>query len=54
MKEFSRIELLQGMPIFGGIREDILQLLLELSPSVVVRKNRIEPLGLTAIRKAMA
>jgi CRP/FNR family cyclic AMP-dependent transcriptional regulator len=32
----SRIELLQAMPIFGGIREDILKFLLELSAIVSV------------------
>src|SRR5262252_5692565 len=34
-----RIELLQRMPIFGGIREDILRFLLELCPVVSVRQN---------------
>ena len=35
----ARIALLQGMPIFGGIREDILSFLLDLSPVVLVRKD---------------
>jgi len=35
----SRIELLQRMPIFGGIREDILGFLLELSPVVRVPRD---------------
>jgi len=35
----ARIELLQRMPIFGGIREDTLGFLLELSPVVFVRKD---------------
>lgn len=37
--EQARIELLQAMPIFGGIREDILQLLLALSPVVCVARG---------------
>jgi len=32
----ARIELLQRMPIFGGIRDDALQFLLEQAPTVVV------------------
>ena len=35
----ARIELLQQMPIFGGIRADILQFLLALCPTVSVPKN---------------
>jgi CRP/FNR family cyclic AMP-dependent transcriptional regulator len=35
----ARIELLKRMPIFGGIREDILSFLLEVSPVVSVRAN---------------
>jgi CRP-like cAMP-binding protein len=35
----ARIELLQRMPIFGGIRADILQFLLGLCPVVSVREN---------------
>jgi CRP/FNR family cyclic AMP-dependent transcriptional regulator len=34
-----RIELLQRMPIFGGIREDTLRFVLELAPIVRVRAN---------------
>ena len=36
MQEVPRIELLQRMPIFGGIRADILQFLLGLCPVVAV------------------
>ncbi len=36
----ARIGLLQRMPIFGGIRDDILGFLLELSPVVRVPKDR--------------
>jgi CRP-like cAMP-binding protein len=35
----ARIELLQRMPIFGGIRDDILGFLVELSPVVRVLKD---------------
>ena len=35
----ARIELLQGMPIFGGIRTEILQFLLALGPTVSVPKS---------------
>ena len=35
----ARIELLQGMPIFGGIRADVLQFLLGLCPVVSVPTN---------------
>src|ERR1700704_3990427 len=35
----ARVELLQPMPIFGGIRADILQFLLGLCPVVSVLKN---------------
>jgi CRP/FNR family cyclic AMP-dependent transcriptional regulator len=35
----TRIELLQRMPIFGGVREDVLRFLLELSSVVSVRAN---------------
>ena len=35
----ARVELLQRMPIFGGIRADILQFLLGLCPVVSVLKN---------------
>jgi hypothetical protein len=35
----ARIELLQRMPIFGGIRSDILQFLLTLCPVVFVPAN---------------
>jgi CRP/FNR family cyclic AMP-dependent transcriptional regulator len=35
----SRIELLQGMPIFGAIREDALLYLLDLTRSVTVRAH---------------
>lgn len=38
MKE-ARIELLQHMPIFGGIRADILQFLLVMCPVVSVSEN---------------
>lgn len=34
--EDTRIELLQRMPIFGGIRADVLRFLLELCPAVAV------------------
>ena len=40
MHEASRIELLQRMPIFGGIRADILQFLLDLCPVVPVAMNK--------------
>src|SRR5262245_66625478 len=40
MQEASRIELLQRMPIFGGIRADILQFLLDLCPVVPVAMNK--------------
>ena len=33
----SRIEFLQGMPVFGAIRNDMLEVLLEHAPTVVVR-----------------
>jgi len=33
----ARIELLQRMPIFGGIRDDALQFLLEQAPTITVR-----------------
>src|SRR5438128_10245733 len=39
--QHSRIELLQRMPIFGGIREDILKFLLDLSPIVCVKKGDV-------------
>ena len=39
MMDEARIRLLQRMPIFGGIREDILELLLSLSPIVSVSKG---------------
>ncbi len=35
----TRVQLLQRMAIFGGIREDILGFLLEVAPVVLVRKN---------------
>lgn len=35
----ARIELLQGMPIFGGIRTEILQFLVALCPTVSVPKH---------------
>ena len=35
----ARIKLLQGMPIFGGIRADVLQFLLGLCPVVSVPTN---------------
>jgi hypothetical protein len=35
----ARIELLQGMAIFGGIRTEILQLLLTKSPIVSIAAN---------------
>jgi CRP-like cAMP-binding protein len=35
----ARIELLQRMPVFGGIRADILQFLLDLCPIVSVPTN---------------
>jgi CRP/FNR family transcriptional regulator, cyclic AMP receptor protein len=35
----ARIELLQRMPVFGGIRADVLQFLLGLCPVVSVPKN---------------
>jgi CRP/FNR family transcriptional regulator, cyclic AMP receptor protein len=35
----ARIELLQRMPVFGGIREDVLQFLLGLCPVVFVPTN---------------
>src|SRR4029450_3892803 len=35
----SRVALLQRMPIFGGIRTDVLQFLLALCPVVSVPKN---------------
>ena len=37
--EEPRIELLQRMPVFGGIRADILQFLLTLCPVVFVPAN---------------
>ena len=40
MQEVSRIELLQRMPIFGGIRADILQFLLGLCPVVPVATDQ--------------
>jgi CRP/FNR family cyclic AMP-dependent transcriptional regulator len=36
----ARIKLLQGMPIFGGIRADVLQFLLGLCPVVSVATNK--------------
>jgi CRP/FNR family cyclic AMP-dependent transcriptional regulator len=36
----KRLALLQMMPIFGGIREDVLQFLLEVSPIVAVPKGK--------------
>jgi len=36
----TQIALLQRMPVFGGIREDILKLLLELSPLVSVPQSQ--------------
>ena len=39
--QHSRIELLQRMPIFGGIREDILKFLLDLSPVVFVAQGDV-------------
>jgi CRP/FNR family transcriptional regulator, cyclic AMP receptor protein len=36
----SRLALLQNMPTFGGIREDILQFILDLSPSVAMPKGK--------------
>jgi CRP-like cAMP-binding protein len=35
----AHIELLKQMPVFGGIRNDMLQFLLERSPSVAVRRD---------------
>jgi CRP/FNR family cyclic AMP-dependent transcriptional regulator len=35
----ARIKLLQDMPIFGGIRDDTLQFLLDVCPIVTVPKN---------------
>ena len=40
MQEVSRTELLQRMPIFGGIRADILQFLLGLCPVVPVAMDQ--------------
>ena len=37
----ARIELLQRMPIFGGIRTEILQFLLALCPIVSVPEERV-------------
>ena len=36
----ARISLLQRMPVFGGIREDILKFLLELAPIVSVPQSQ--------------
>lgn len=36
----SRLALLQNMPIFGGIRDDILQFLLDRSPAIAVTKGQ--------------
>jgi CRP-like cAMP-binding protein len=36
----ARIRLLQGMPIFGGIRDDVLRFLLERAPVVRVPRDR--------------
>lgn len=35
----TRIELLQQMPVFGGIRADVLQTLLDLCPVVSIAAN---------------
>lgn len=35
----ARIEMLQAMPIFGGIQEGALRVLVELAPEVVVKKD---------------
>ena len=35
----ARIELLQRMPVFGGIRADVLQTLLDLCPVVSIPTN---------------
>jgi CRP-like cAMP-binding protein len=40
MMEKSRIALLQQMPIFGGIREDILRFILDLSPVISIPKGQ--------------
>jgi CRP-like cAMP-binding protein len=37
----ARIELLQGMPIFGGVRPEILEFLLDLCPVVSVPANEL-------------
>ena len=37
--QVARIELLQRMPVFGGIRADILRFLLDLCPVVSVPAN---------------
>lgn len=37
--EKGHLELLQGMPIFGGIREDILEFLLDCCKKTYVKKN---------------
>ena len=37
--EEARIELLQSMPVFGGIRADTLEFLLGFCPAVSVRAN---------------
>jgi CRP-like cAMP-binding protein len=36
----TRLALLQNMPIFGGIREDILQFILDASPMIAVPKGK--------------
>jgi CRP-like cAMP-binding protein len=36
----TRLPLLQKMPIFGGIREDILRFIIDLSPTVTVPKGK--------------
>jgi CRP-like cAMP-binding protein len=36
----TRLALLQKMPIFGGIRDDILQFILDVSPIVAVTKGK--------------
>jgi cAMP-binding proteins - catabolite gene activator and regulatory subunit of cAMP-dependent protein kinases len=35
----SKLELLQGMPVFGGVRETILRFLLEIAPVVSISKG---------------
>lgn len=39
MHDDARVELLQGMPVFGGIRTEVLQFLLGLCPIVSVPAN---------------